>query len=99
MQGLEDKTLGLFFTRGVSLKMWHEQGILEREIKPYLEYARSLKEVYFFTYGDGDDQEYQGFLPENIKIFPKRYNISSTFVPIQGSPQAIASNSAFGLPS
>lgn len=77
MQGLKQKTLALFFTHGVSLKIWDEIGILDREIKPYIKLSECFSQIYFFTYGDKTDLEYQKLLPSNIKIFPKKRNISS----------------------
>lgn len=76
IMSLSDKTLALFFTRAVSLKTWDEVGNLEREIKPYNMLAKHFKEIYFFTYGDKQDLEYDKILAENIKIFPKKYNLS-----------------------
>jgi len=78
MENLKQKTLALFFTRGISLKDWQETGNFAREIAPYKELAKFFEEIYFFTYGDKGDLEYQNLLPENIKIFPKKWNLSST---------------------
>ena len=69
------KKLALFFTTGVSLKTWAGIGSLDREIKPYKELAKYLSEIYFFTYGDKKDLEYQKLLPQNIKIFPNRWKL------------------------
>ena len=77
MQDLKQKTLALFFTYGVSLKIWDEVGILDREIKPYIKLSDYFDQIYFFTYGDKTDLEYQKLLPSNIKIFPKKWNIFS----------------------
>lgn len=59
----------LFFTFGVSLKLWDEKGLLDREV---LLYQRLLKEgikVAFITYGDEGDYAYKERLPE-IEILP-----------------------------
>lgn len=77
MVNLEQKTLALFFTCGISLKTWEKVGNLEREIKPYRELAKHFKEIYFFTYGDKQDFEFKEILPDNIKIFPKKYRMPS----------------------
>ncbi len=77
MENLKQKTLALFFTRGISLKNWQETGNFGREIAPYKELAKIFKDIYFFTYGREDDLKYQEFLPENIKIFPKKWNLPS----------------------
>jgi len=79
MRNLKNKKLALFFTRSISLKIWEEAGILSREIEPYKKLADFFKEVYFFTYGDGEDLKYQKILPKNIKIFPKKWNLPATF--------------------
>jgi glycosyltransferase involved in cell wall biosynthesis len=79
MTNLKDKKLALFFTKGISLKIWQKIGILDREIKPYKELAKNFKEIYFFTYGNKEDFEFQNILPENIKIVPKKWNLSSNF--------------------
>lgn len=70
-------TLGLIFTRGISLQIWEKVGNLSREIKPYIELAKSFEEIYFFTYGNKKELEYQHLLPENIKIIPKPVYIPS----------------------
>ena len=71
MQKKDKLILGLIFTRGISLKIWEKVGNLEREIKPYIELAKSINEIYFFTYGGKYDSGYQNSLPQNIKIIPK----------------------------
>lgn len=69
--------LALFFTKGVSLKVYEKIGSLDREIKPYQELAKYFDEILFLTYGGKDDLKYQGFLPENIKILPNKQKIPS----------------------
>ncbi len=48
--------LALFFTRGVSLKLWFDSGLFDREKQLYEEHLRrgSLKKVYWLTYGTDD---------------------------------------------
>jgi len=70
-------TLALFFTEGVSFKIWEKVGNLDREIKPYQELARYFDEILFLTYGGKDDLRYQDFLPENIKVLPNKQKIPS----------------------
>ncbi len=86
MDNLKQKTLALFFTHGISLRIWDEIGNLDREIKPYKELAKYFQEIYFFTYGNKGDLGYQNLLPENIKILPKKWNLPSVlyslFLPI-----------------
>jgi len=74
---LKNKKLALFFTVGVSLKIWEKIGNLDREIKPYKELAKCFNEIYFFTYGGKGDLKYQAILPKNIKIFPNKWNFPS----------------------
>ena len=54
----------LFFTRKVSLKVWVEQGLFDREKLIYEEHLTqgNLKKVYWITYGDDDKR-----LSENLK--------------------------------
>lgn len=48
--------LGLFFTRGVSLALWVESGLFEREKLIYEEHLNqnNLQKIYWFTYGSSD---------------------------------------------
>ncbi|MGC8658727.1 MAG: glycosyltransferase family 4 protein [Desulfomonilaceae bacterium] len=50
--------LGLFFTRGVSLRTWDMVGNLDREIAVYLRMIDDGNRVSFFTYGDSGDLKY-----------------------------------------
>ena len=56
--------LVLFFTRGVSLEIWVNQGLFDREKLIYEEHLRqgNFKKVYWITYGDDDKR-----LSENLK--------------------------------
>ena len=78
---LKNKRLALFFTRGISLGTWRRMGNLEREIKYYLELSRFFKEIFLFTYGGPEDAENLDSisLPENVKIFPKKWKAPSMF--------------------
>ena len=60
----------VFFTYGISLKIWEETGLLEREIKIYQE----LKKKYgidftFVTYGDEKDFKYKNLI-DDLEIIP-----------------------------
>lgn len=68
---LKQVNLAFFFTKGLSLKIWHEMGIIEREITLYNNLARHFKNIFFFTYGDKYDLHYQKYLAKNIQILPK----------------------------
>jgi len=69
--------LALFFTRGVSLKLWIESGLFHREKLPYEEHLRkgNLDTVYWLTYGADDAPiaamcTEKGQLDSRIKIIP-----------------------------
>lgn len=49
-------TLGVFFTRGVSLKQWVELGLFDREVLIYHEHLRNglFDGIEWFTYGSAD---------------------------------------------
>ena len=65
---LQSLTLGLLLSRGMSLKIWDECGILTREIAPYNILAKHFKKIYVFTYGDAEELEYKSLLAQNIEI-------------------------------
>jgi len=70
---LKDKTLALFFTAGVSLKTWHEIGMIDREVAIYNELSKYFRHIYFFTYGTEEDLRFKDYLAHNITIIPKKY--------------------------
>lgn len=74
---LYNKKFALFFTTGISLKTWNKVGNIEREIRPYKELANYFDRIYFFTYGDISDLNYQDALNSDIKIFPNKWKIPS----------------------
>ena len=51
---LANVRLVLFFTRGLSLRVWDQIGILEREAALYRRLAAALRRITFVTYGDHD---------------------------------------------
>lgn len=55
----------LFFTELVSVKMWHEQGLLSREMAIYERLCDRGHSVAFVTYGNEHDAEY---MPSNSPI-------------------------------
>ena len=57
--------LALFFTRGISLKIWEKVGNLNREIKLYKELTQYFDEIFFLTY-ESNDLEYNNLFSENI---------------------------------
>jgi glycosyltransferase involved in cell wall biosynthesis len=52
-------TLGVFFTRGVSLRLWVESGLFDREVLIYHAHLDSefFSKIYWFTYGDDDESQ------------------------------------------
>ena len=70
-------TIGLFFTYGVSLRLWEERGLLKREIALYNRLAKKLHSIFFFTYGDRSDIKYSSLLAPNIFIVTKPHGLSN----------------------
>ena len=68
-QMLKDKTLALFFTTGVSLKLWHDIGMIDREVAIYNELSKYFRQIYFFTYGQ-EDLKFKDYLASNIVVVP-----------------------------
>jgi glycosyltransferase involved in cell wall biosynthesis len=64
----------LFFTRGVSLKTWADNGSLSREIALYVQLQEKGVKVSFITYGDKTDLQYREQL-RGIEILCNRWNI------------------------
>lgn len=71
-------TLGVFFTRGVSLNQWVELGLFDREVLIYHEHLRNglFKGIAWFTYGSEDDivaarLVSEGRLSSAIRIVPR----------------------------
>lgn len=69
---LEDTTLTLFFTAGISLKTWADVGNLDREVEIYKRLSNKLKRINFVTYGGKQDKIYADKLG-NIKILPTKW--------------------------
>lgn len=69
--------LALFFTRGVSLKLWLDTGLFDREKQLYEEHLRRehFKKVYWLTYGKKDAElakqlKLSGQLDPRIEVLP-----------------------------
>jgi len=73
-------SLGLFFTRGVSLGTWKKTGILRREVILYKGIATYLDRIHFYTYGDPqtENEIAKDFHEAGIRVFPKRCLIPAT---------------------
>jgi glycosyltransferase involved in cell wall biosynthesis len=63
----------IFFTYGMSLKLWSEVGILSRELELYREISKKNVEICFFTYGNSTDFDVANSLDFNITVFPLYY--------------------------
>ena len=60
----------VFFTYGVSLKLWNDKGLLQREIQLYQELINKFGvSIVFVTYGDETDYQYQEIVGD-IEIIP-----------------------------
>lgn len=70
-------TLGLFFTRGVSLRKWVDCGLFDREVLIYHKHLESgfFSRMFWFTYGDDDGRlaaelHSSGRLSKAIEVVP-----------------------------
>jgi|TARA_Y100000310_G_C20223560_1_gene596837 hypothetical protein len=68
--------LTLFFTRGMSLKVWHEIGMFYREVALYERLRDRGVSISFVTYGDAHDLDYKECLP-GIEIHCNRWGLPS----------------------
>lgn len=59
----------LFFTYGVSLKLWHDAGMLDRELLIYKKLVKNGHKITFFTYGGGEDLQFKKSLGD-IAVVP-----------------------------
>lgn len=62
--------LMVFFTWDVSLKLWHEKGMLSREVRYYNDLAARGVQITFLTWGDADDLNYASCLHPSITVTP-----------------------------
>lgn len=75
---MNEKTLALFFTKGMSFAEWERIGMLRREVLPYQELAKRHKKLYIITYGGDGERKYASLFPSNVRILPKRIPVPST---------------------
>jgi len=59
----------VFFTYGVSLKIWHDTGLFDRELLLYKKYAEDGYRITLFTYGGKEDLEFNNLLGD-INVVP-----------------------------
>ncbi len=69
---LKSKHLILFFTYGVSLELWKNKGLLERELKLYKELGKYFNKIYFITYGRDDNKFVDDLRLYNIEVLSKK---------------------------
>ncbi|MCD4694409.1 glycosyltransferase [bacterium] len=79
-KNLKDYNLGFFMTEGLSLERWYEIGMFHREIEPYNKLAKHFNKIYFFTYGNNKDKEFNKYFESNIEIVP--LGIKIPFIPL-----------------
>jgi glycosyltransferase involved in cell wall biosynthesis len=72
---LANVRLVLFFTRGLSLRVWDEIGILDREAALYRRLQPALRRITFVTYGNRD-QHHAGRL-DGISVRCNRWRLRS----------------------
>jgi len=67
--------LALFFSYGISAKLWKDKGLLAREKLIYEEVLKrgALDTVYWFTYGI-DDKQLETDVASGIEIIPMPRN-------------------------
>lgn len=58
-----------FFTYGVSVTLWNETGLLDREILIYKKFIEDGHKVSFITYGGQEDLSFQD-KTEKIRVIP-----------------------------
>lgn len=68
----------LLFSYGISLKDWHNLGVLSREIVLYKRLSRKRIHFSFLTYGTKEDFKHKHLL-ENIDIYPIENLVKSKF--------------------
>ena len=66
----------VFFTRGMSLKMWQQAGLLERELALYRAMRPRLSGLAFLTYGGMEERLFDGRL-DGIRLLPNRWRLRS----------------------
>jgi len=66
------KILGLFFTEGISVELWHNKGMFFREKLIYEKLLEKgvLDKIYWFSYGV-NDKKYEKYLHEDIEKINK----------------------------
>ena len=64
------KTIFVFFTWDVSLSLWVEKGLFDREVKYYEALAQQGYDIVFMTWGGKEDRFHEHKLPDGIRLIP-----------------------------
>lgn len=67
----------LFMTPGIGLNMWKQRGLLQRELKPYIEYVRNGWDVKILTFDRGEIP----VMPEGIQAIKLPHRQLLWFLP------------------
>ena len=70
--------LVLYFTKDVSLKVWDEIGILDRELAIYKKLIKLGVSISFITYGQSEDLKYKNKL-NGINILCNKWHLNNKF--------------------
>jgi len=93
-QKLENVTLSLFFTAGMSLKTWAATGNLARELEIYHRLAGKLKRINLITYGGKADRTYANELG-NLRLLPANWHrypeLTALSIALRFAPQLTSS--------
>jgi len=91
---LENVTLSLFFTAGMSLKTWAEMGNIDRELTIYHRMAEKLKKVNLLTYGGKNDKRFADRIGK-LKLIPANWypypELTALNIALRFAPQLISS--------
>ncbi len=71
---MNGKGLALFFTRGVTLELWHRMGHLSRELPYYRRLGEALGGLTFVTYGGDGDAEIAKTIPD-VRVLHNRWGM------------------------
>lgn len=64
----------LFFSRGISLDIWRDSGLLSREMSLYRRLSPHLDSIVFMTYGGKEDRAFIGKL-NGVEVLHNRWNL------------------------
>ena len=68
-----------FFSFGISLKTWHKQKILEREVSYYKKFQKEKYNLTFVTYGNKNDLKFKNYT-KDIEIIPLYKNLKKNYL-------------------